>query len=258
MTAELDGVPVTPEDLEALALTAYGHFTSMRVDNGAVRGLDLHLARLARDARALFGADLDTERVRDLARRVAPETGPAMVRVTVFDPKITHGSPEEATQPRVLVTTRLARSLELPPLRVRTCVYERDFPGVKSTGLFATLAHRRAARLAGFDDVLFSGPDGAVSEGATWNIGFFDGSDVVWPSADVLAGVTMELLARDGQHKRRSVHVSDLAGLPVAFATSSGIGVRAITSIDAHKFDGDHPIIDELRRAYAEVGEQVL
>jgi branched-subunit amino acid aminotransferase/4-amino-4-deoxychorismate lyase len=258
MTAELDGVPVTPEELEALALTAYGHFTSMRVDNGAVRGLDLHLARLARDAKALFGAELDTEHVRDLARRFAPETSAGMVRVTVFDPTITLGSPEEATQPRVLVTSRPAGSLELSPFQVRTSVYERDLPSVKSTGLFATLAHRRAARLAGYDDVLFTAPDGVVSEGATWNIGFFDGRDVVWPGAEVLEGVTMELLAGAGYDQRRTVHVSDLANFPVAFATSSGIGVRAITKIDDYTFDSDHPVIADLRQAYSEIGEQVL
>jgi branched-subunit amino acid aminotransferase/4-amino-4-deoxychorismate lyase len=129
---------------------------------------------------------------------------------------------------------------------------------VKSTGLFATLAHRRAARLAGYDDVLFTAPDGVVSEGATWNIGFFDGRDVVWPGAEVLEGVTMELLAGAGYDQRRTVHVSDLANFPVAFATSSGIGVRAITKIDDHAFDSDHPVIADLRRAYSEIGEQVL
>lgn len=69
--AELNGRPVGADELQALALTNYGHFTSMRVEDGRVRGLALHLERLARDCRAVFGAELDTGRVRELARRAA-------------------------------------------------------------------------------------------------------------------------------------------------------------------------------------------
>ncbi|MEK8144253.1 aminotransferase class IV [Streptomyces sp. M10(2022)] len=70
--AELNGEPVEPSQLQTLALTNYGHFTSMRVDEGRVRGLSLHLERLRRDCRSLFGVDLDLQRVRELARRAAP------------------------------------------------------------------------------------------------------------------------------------------------------------------------------------------
>ncbi len=87
--AELNGEPVEPAQLQNLALTNYGHFTSMRVDDGRVRGLSLHMARLQRDCRTLFGTDLDPERVRELARRAAPATGSTTVRVTVFDPAST-------------------------------------------------------------------------------------------------------------------------------------------------------------------------
>lgn len=35
--AHLNGARATPDDLEALALVNYGHFTSMRVEDGRVR-----------------------------------------------------------------------------------------------------------------------------------------------------------------------------------------------------------------------------
>ncbi len=41
--AELNGSPVRVEDLGTIALLNYGHFTSMQVRGGRVRGLDLHL-----------------------------------------------------------------------------------------------------------------------------------------------------------------------------------------------------------------------
>ncbi|GAA2383168.1 hypothetical protein GCM10010420_01500 [Streptomyces glaucosporus] len=63
----------------------------MRVEQGRVRGLSLHLDRLVRDCRAVFDTDLDPERVLELVRRATPGTGPRVVRVTVFDPALDLG-----------------------------------------------------------------------------------------------------------------------------------------------------------------------
>jgi hypothetical protein len=41
----------------------------MRADGGRIRGLSLHLERLSEDCRDVWGADLDTERVREYAAR---------------------------------------------------------------------------------------------------------------------------------------------------------------------------------------------
>ncbi|MBT2387902.1 aminotransferase class IV family protein [Streptomyces sp. ISL-1] len=256
--AELDGRPVSLDQLQTLALTNYGHFTSLRVDHGRVRGLSLHLDRLARDCRALFGADLDTERVRDLIRRMAPARGATTIRVTVFDPTTDLAHPDHATDPQVLVTHRSAVALPLPPLRVQSSLYVRDSPEVKSVGLFGLLHHRRAAQLNGFDDALFVDGRELISEGGTWNIGFFDGDQVIWPDADCLAGVTMRLLQKAHEYQRAAVSLGDLASMEAAFATNAAIGVRAITRIDRRRMPGDHPVIDILRMEYMDVdGEPI-
>ena len=51
----IDGVPATREDLTHVALVNYGAYTSFRVEDGGVRGLDLHLERLEAGALELFG-----------------------------------------------------------------------------------------------------------------------------------------------------------------------------------------------------------
>lgn len=56
---ELDGRSVTADELARLALYNYGHFTTMRVDAGRVRGLSLHLRRLVNGRRTVFDAELD-------------------------------------------------------------------------------------------------------------------------------------------------------------------------------------------------------
>src|SRR3546814_2252198 len=49
-------------DLVALAMRNHGHFTTMQVRDGAVRGLDLHLARLREATAELFDVAFDDAR----------------------------------------------------------------------------------------------------------------------------------------------------------------------------------------------------
>jgi branched-subunit amino acid aminotransferase/4-amino-4-deoxychorismate lyase len=178
-----------------LALLNYGHFTSMRVEDHRIRGLSHHLERLVRDCRALFAVTLDRDLVRGYLRQaLAGRGGALVVRVTIFDPVADLGHPATAGQPSVLVTTRAAAGLPLPPLRVQSGVYLRDLPAVKHVGLFGALWQRRDAQLNGFDDAVFTDAESYLSEGPTWNLGVFDGEQVIWPNAEVLPGVTMRLL----------------------------------------------------------------
>lgn len=178
---ELDGRPAGEDALAALALTNYGHFTTLLVEEGRVRGLDLHLQRLIRDCRLLFDTALDPDRVRDLARRAAPRSGRRIIRITVFDPALNLATIDADARPRILVTARPAPEADPGPLRVRTAVHRRDLPEVKSVALGPALRLRRRARREGYDDVLFTGADGEVLEGGTWNIGLVREGRVVWP-----------------------------------------------------------------------------
>lgn len=261
---ELDGVPVTPADLSALALVNYGHFTSMRIDGTRVRGLDLHLDRLVRDCRTVFAADLDPERVRTLARRVAKaaET-PAIMRITIFDPGLGLGHPAGQTHPRVLVTLRPAAIDVPPPIRLKSIRYTRDLPEVKHTGLFGTVYHRRAAQTDGFDDVLFVGPDHLVSEGATWNIAFVEDGRVTWPAAECLPGVTMRLLdaamGRLGIEVRTApVAISDLRTSNAAFITNAAVGMRPVHSIDGIELTEATALMEAIRKEYDAIEGDLL
>jgi branched-subunit amino acid aminotransferase/4-amino-4-deoxychorismate lyase len=251
--AELDGAPVGVDELQVLALTNYGHFTTMRVEDGRVRGLSLHLDRLVRDCRALFETELDPERVRALARRVAPGSGAAIVRVTVFDPDLDLGHIDGEAHPRVLITTRPAGDMHPPPMRVASVPFVREMPEVKSVGLFGALRHRRAVRRAGLDDVLFVDTRSHVSEGGTWNIGFVRAGEVVWPDAECLAGTTMRLLKDAHPFTVAPVRPAGVTEFEAAFATNAATGVRTVTSIDGRPLAGSHPMLDLLRKEYLAV-----
>lgn len=250
--ATLDGQPVHPDDLLGLGLLNYGHFTSMRVDaEGRVRGLPLHLERLVRDCRAVWGADLDTDRVRDLLRReLADGAGPCVVRVTVIDPGLDLGRPSAPAHPRLLLTRRPAGSLSAPPLDVAAVRYDRDLPEVKHVGLFGTLHARRQAQLAGHDDALFVDAGGHVTEGGTWNVAFLRDGKVLWPQAAVLPGVTMALLREHGTHLDTPLTLDEAKGMEAAFATNASVGLRALSRIDDTTLATDHPLLDTLREQY--------
>ncbi|WP_344635656.1 aminotransferase class IV [Kitasatospora cystarginea] len=258
-TAELNGRPVSPAELQALALTGYGHFTTMLVEDGRVRGLPLHLERLARDCRTVFGTELDLGRVREFARRAVPVRGAVVVRVTVFDPALDLGTIGSPAEPQLLVTSRPAGGAgPLPPLRVRSVAYRRDLPAVKSVGLFGSLWHRRQAQRAGFDDVLFVDGERGISEGSTWNIGFVRGRQVVWPEAEHLVGTTMELLRGLYRCDFERVGLAEAAGFEAAFATNAAIGVRVVGRLDGLTLRAEHPVIEELRAQYTALpGDQL-
>ncbi|MEU3351822.1 aminotransferase class IV family protein [Streptomyces sp. NPDC037389] len=260
--AELNGNPATLDDVQALALTNYGHFTTMRMEDGTVRGLSLHLDRLVRDCRIVFGVDLDRQRTLNYIRQAADGvTGVAGLRVTVFDPTLDLSRPSAAKNPHILVNVRPAGALTPPPLTAKTFTFTRDNAEVKHIGLHPQLKLRRDAQLAGFDDAVFVEPDGRVSEGATWNLGFVDQQGtVIWPTAPALPGTTMLLLQSLDTPKQITapVRLADVPGMAAAFATNVSIGVRTVSALDDVRFPHEHPVLMALRDGYADIqGERL-
>lgn len=254
---ELDGVPLSAGDALPLGLINYGHFTSMLVEDCRVKGLWLHLERLQRDCQQLFDTDLNTDSVRQLVRHYAEQSaGQMVVRVTVYDPALELGKPGVPAQPRILVTTRAGVAHAPAPFAVKSTVYERDLPQVKHVGLFGTIHHRRQAQLAGYDDVLFTDAAGQISEGATWNIGFWDGTRVTWPASPVLPGVAMhlvrEVLSDVGiESVEAPVHLSVAQSATMAFATNAIVGMRQIAAINDLDLPGDDRFLIAIQKAYA-------
>jgi 4-amino-4-deoxychorismate lyase len=126
-------------------------------------------------------------------------------------------------------------------LRVRTALYQRELPHLKHAATLGLTYHRRQAQGAGYDDVLFLGPDGTVSEGSIWNVVFWSGGRVVWPDAPMLAGITMQVLRREldavgvPQESRR-LTAADLPGLRAAAAVNSHCPAQPLASVDGAVF----------------------
>lgn len=238
---ELNGQPAALDDLRLLAVQNYGHFTSMQVRGGAVRGLDLHLERLQRATRELFGHALDPGATRGWMRQAVAGAAELSLRVNVFSRQFDRERPLAPAAPDVLVTTAPARASASPPLRVGSVRYQREAPHIKHVGTFGLFHQRRLAQSRGYDDALFVTADGAVSEGSIWNVGFFDGERVIWPEAPMLEGVSMQLLQAGLRETGvdsvvRRVDLAEIADFRAAFFTNSGCAVQPIAAIDGKVF----------------------
>lgn len=253
--AFLDGQPATSDDLRALALANYGHFTSMQVRGRAVRGFDLHFQRLKTATRELFDASLDEARVRAaiVAALDAAGMDDAGARVTVFSRAFDYLRPDRSVPVDVLVSLSPPREAEATPAWVKTFAFQRPLPHIKHVGTFPLFQWRRQALRDGFDDALFVDARGRISEGSVWNIGFWDGAQVVWPQAEALRGTQEKVLqaglAEVGVAQRHMpVEARALGGLKAAFAANA-TGVWPLSGIDDLALRPDPVLMESLQAA---------
>lgn len=245
MRVEIDGQPVSAEALWATA-SAYGHFTAMQVRGQRTRGLALHFERLEAANKELFGTGLDADRVRALIRHALGNVDDASVRVYVF---------ESDREPKTMVTVKAPGGISTLQ-RLQSVEYQRPDAHIKHLATGQGF-YSRLAQLNGFDDALLTSADGVVSETAIANIGFLDGSGVVWPDAPLLHGITMQLLERKlpelGVPSRRAtVRLRDLTSFEGTFVTNAR-GVAAVGGIDDTTLPVSSERLKALVDAYASV-----
>lgn len=251
--AFVNGEPAGVDDLRALALTNYGHFTSMQVRDRAVRGLDLHLARLRDATRELFGVELDEASVLDTMRCTLDAAGgDCSLRVTVFSRGFDYRKPALPVALDVLTSISPPANAPSAPIRVRSFEFVRPLPQFKHVATFPLFHYRRQALLAGFDDALFVDAQQHVVEGSVWNIGFWDGQGVVWPEGPALRGTMERLLQRGlealGVAQRTAVvSLEEAAGFGGAFAANA-TGTQPIASIDAREFADSADVVRHVQQ----------
>ncbi len=234
----LNGSAVDEAAWRSLALTNYGHFTSLLASDQAVQGLDLHLQRLADATHELFGTTLDLVQTREWMREAIGEGADSQsMRVTVFSRAFNRERPADPCDADVLIAATSFEAHAATPVSVATARYQRDAPHIKHVGTFGLFQQKLLAQRRGYDDVLFIDVNGSVSEGSIWNVGFFDHNGVVWPEAEMLDGVSQRLLqcglaesGVDSQHRR--IRRTDLATFRGAFFTNSRRAVVPISRID--------------------------
>lgn len=262
-TVLVDGEPVSEGDLTYLALANYGAYTSFRVEQGGVRGLDLHLARLDASALELFGEGVGEARLRELMRSAAEGRGDCWLRVSLFSPEVWPRTPSWSGRPKVMIGAFPPPPPLAESLRLQVQTYGREAAHLKHTANFGLIRARRLARAAGFDDAVFADGDGRISEGSLWNIGFVRGGEVIWPEAPMLTGVTLTLLQRGLEARGVPVRVEPvrLDALPRfdgAFICNSATPACPVASIGDQTFDPDAVPLEALKAIWASNAPQPI
>ena len=248
----IDGRPATAEDLGHQALVNYGALTSFGVEEGGVRGLDRHLDRLNRSSVELFGDAVAEDRLREQMRTALAGRTEAWLRISLFSSELSLRRPDWIGAPQVMINVCGPPSPLPDGVRLQSQAYEREAPHLKHVATMGLLQARRAARLAGFDDALFTDGQGRIAEGSLWNIGFIEGETVVWPDAPMLDGVAQALLRdaldRAGSSQRTEVvRLSDLARFDAAFLCNSATPGAGIAAIDGHDFPPEATAVQRIK-----------
>ncbi|WP_185441791.1 aminotransferase class IV [Kribbella qitaiheensis] len=263
---ELNGLPLAPAEANygLLRAATYGHFTSMQVRDGRVRGLALHLERLDHSSRELFGQGISADRLLSALRGALDRAWSAdvSIRVNAFSRdrvKFGQGIPVE---PDLLITVSDPVAPTAEPPRLLAFEHERPVPHLKHTGTFSLLYYGREAQLAGYDDALFYDRSGHISEASIWNVCFATAGRIVWPDAAVLPGITMLSLqagldALAVARETVAVPLTDLAGYDAAYLTNSidpALPVASVTTpAGTTQYKPDPASADLIAKAHAAI-----
>jgi branched-subunit amino acid aminotransferase/4-amino-4-deoxychorismate lyase len=252
-----NGETATTGDLEPLAFAGYAHFTAMQVRGGRVRGLDLHLERLRAASVTMFGTALPNDQVRSYLRTaLESSSGDLSLRATVYSP-VGEFTANDKPDLDVLVRTRAAASPPEGPLALAAVEHERTLPAVKHVGEVAKTYYLRQAVEQGFDDAAFVDRRGRFSEATIWNLAFWNGTEVVWPEADMLDGITQQIVRRQlvrlGVPQRvQEVTLDDLPALAGAVVMNSWTPGIPVSRIDKVSLPEAPEFLELLHRAYQE------
>ncbi|WP_024818913.1 aminotransferase class IV [Arthrobacter sp. 31Y] len=255
-TTYLNGNTPTAEDLAPLAFAGYAHFTAMQVRGGRVRGLDLHLNRLREGSDLLFGHHLSDSSILGYmsAALTAADSADSSLMVYISSKP---GEFRFAAQPDLNVLVKVADPVSPPPtpLALDLVQHERHLAQVKHVGEVSKTLLLRHAKEHGFDDAAFMDRSGRLSEATIWNLAFWDGTGVTWPKADILYGVTMQILQRQlraqgvAQETRQinSASIDEAMSAAVLNSWTPGIGVK---SIGGQRLAASHEFVHLLHDAY--------
>ena len=95
-----------------------------------------------------------------------------------------------------------------------------------------------------------------MSEATIWNLAFWDGETVLWPRADILPGVTMQVLARRlADHgipqQTREITEADLSEELSAVVMNSWTPGIAVSCLGDRDLSRDTALTEILHRVYA-------
>lgn len=239
-----------------------GLFETIRVQNGAPRRLDRHMARLTASAKALaLPVSFETAKIADVIAAHAP-AGLAAARLTVSRGVGKRGLEAD---PGAAPTVTLSLTAYAPPerpLSLTVSDVRRAAGSVaarhKTLSYIDNAEARRRARADGFDEALMLNGAGEIACAAAANIFWIAGGVLYTPalSCGALGGITRACVLR--QAARLGVKalpgrygLDRLNAAEAVFLTNALMGARAVSALGGRRYETGHSLAAALIEAEA-------
>ena len=246
----------------------------LRLHDGRIFGLDEHLARLRRSARALAFSDVpsDQEITAEISRTLAANamTDGVHVRLTLtrgvkvtsgMDPRLNRRGPTLIVLAEFKDPVYAEAGIALVTSSVRRARPDSLDPKIHHNNLLVSILAKIEANVAGADDALMLDDRGFVAETNATNVFLVTAGEVRTPTTRACPeGITRATVLQLCHDTGVPVVIgdwslTDLYTADEAFVTGTMGGVTPLTAVDGRTIgDGAAgPVTAALRRAYAEV-----
>lgn len=142
-------------------------------------------------------------------------------------------------------------------LRLKTVPFARDLPQVKTVNYARGFLEAKKLASSGWDDILYTHPDGFITEATTANFFCVINGDLYTPVRGMYPGITRKIILELGfRHGLKIVEKDiippELSRVTEAFTASSFAELIPIKTIDSYTLPTtmEGPVFSLLRRAY--------
>jgi len=220
----------------------YGVFDLLRSYDGKLFKLHEHVLRLQRSATSI-GLDLpwSTAELEAIARATYAHNALANATIRII---VTGGAADDFMTPQQRPTLVVmvnpigpaAPEQQACGVKVITTRIERMMPTVKSLNYITAIMAMQAAKRVGAVEAIYRTGDDRITEGTRANFFIVRGNRVITPQADVLGGITrdvvLEIAGDDFEVVEAPLFYADLATCDEAFLTSSTKEILPVTQVD--------------------------
>ena len=252
----MDGEWVHPEQArlsinDLAVLRGYSAFESLRTYDRRAFHLEEHLERLYRSA-ALIDLEIGRKQaeIAEIVRTII-ERNPyrhAAVRLLVTGGESEDGVMAVGKSRLIVLISALAerdRQRFEQGYYLITSRLQREVPEAKTSNYTSAIRALKEAARHGADDALFVNAQGHVQEATRSNFFLFRGDTLVTPGAEVLIGITrnvvLELARGRFAIEERPILLSELAEADEAFVTSSSREITPVVRIDEQRIGQGKP-----------------
>lgn len=229
-----------------------GAFETIAVEQGKPVFLEAHYARLQK-ALEFFQVSVELEEIQKRVRKALADkemqTGRKVLKVAVSQKNITVSTRENKYQEADYAEGFTASYAKVKRNETSPFTYHKTF------NYGDCILEKRRVMAAGIQEPIFLNTRGEIAEGATSNVFFVKGGQIVAPplSCGMLPGIMRQYLYENYEIKEQIILPEQVTEFQEMFLTNSLLGIMPVRRLEEVVFPGTevgHKLLEEYRRHY--------